>query len=170
MAVLATQTIVGNIGRIYELRQVGKNNTSVVDFSVAVTPRKKGDDGEWTDGETYWVTVTAWQKLADNVAASFKSGDRVFAHGRMEMKEGYEKDGEKFPPRPIMIADFAGLEVSYHPAESKRSTANKASNNNGDAVQSRPTQTAAPAAPSQDDIFNDDDFGFGGDDEDDLFN
>ena len=33
------QTIVGNVGNVYELRRVGKDNRAVIDFSVAVTPR-----------------------------------------------------------------------------------------------------------------------------------
>lgn len=158
MAILAQQTIVGNIGRVYELRTVGKNNTPVIDFSIAVTPRKKDGD-EWVDGETYWVTVTAWNKLAENVAESFNAGDRVFVVGRTDMKEGYtNKNGEEQPARPIVIADFAGLEISYAPAESKREA-----RGGGNRQASRPAAAKkAPAkpAPVEDDIFADDlDFG-----------
>jgi single-stranded DNA-binding protein len=40
MAILATQTIVGNIGRVYEAREVGEQKREVIDFTVAVTPRR----------------------------------------------------------------------------------------------------------------------------------
>lgn len=173
MAILAQQIIVGNIGKVYDLRTVGKDNTPVVDFSVAVTPRKRDGD-EWKDGETYWVTVTAWNKLAENVAASFNSGDRVIVYGRVEMKDGYtNRDGEAVPARPIMVADFAGLEVSYAPAESKRvrgggnggGSDRSSSRSSGPSQQRREAPKPAPK-PAEDDLFgDDDDFSFGdGDD------
>ena len=155
MATLAQQVLVGNIGKVYDLRTVGKNNSAVLDFSLAITPRKKeGDD--WVDGETYWVNCTAWNKLAENISESFKSGDRVIVVGRTDMKEGYtNKDGDAMPARPILIVDFAGLEVSYNGAESKRKTS-------GEGRSSAPARPAAKkAAPpkkeeAEDDIFADD--------------
>lgn len=157
MAILAQQTIVGNVGRVYDLRTVGKNNTPVLDFSVAVTPRKKDGD-EWVDGETYWITITAWNKLAENVAESFKSGDRVFVYGRIEMKSGYtNKEGNAVEGRPIMIADFAGLEVSYNAAESKRES------HSGQGRSSKPSpkkETSPKPAAKDDDLFGEDDFDF----------
>ena len=77
MAILSTQVLVGNVGRVYDLRTVGSENRKVIDFTIAVTPRKKVGD-EWTDGDTYWSTVTAWGRLAENIAESFNAGDRIF--------------------------------------------------------------------------------------------
>lgn len=158
MAILAQQVIVGNIGKVYELRNVGKQNTPVVDFSVAVTPRKQVD-GEWTDGDTYWVTVTAWNRLAENVVASFKSGDRVFAIGRMEMKPGYtNREGVAVDGRPVMIADFAGHEISFNPASSERrpGSGNAASRPAAKAAASKPAPKAAESAIDWDDEDDDD--------------
>lgn len=152
MAILAQQTIVGNVGRVNELRTVGSKNTAVLDFAVAVTPRVKNGDN-WEDGETYWVSVTAWDKLAENIAASFKVGDRVFVHGRVDMKPGYtNKEGVEVAARPIVIAQFAGLEVSYAAAESKRQRSG------GGSAQAKP----AAAAPAED-MFSNDDFDFDSD-------
>jgi single stranded DNA-binding protein len=139
MAILATQTIVGNIGRVYEAREVGEQKREVIDFTVAVTPRKKvGDD--WTDGDTYWVTVTAWGKLAVNVKESFNSGDRVFIIGRTDMKPGYtNKEGVEIAPRPILVADFAGHEISSHPAQTTRK-----SGGSGGGSYSAPARQSAP--------------------------
>lgn len=166
MAILAQQLLVGNVGKVYDLRSVGKDKTAVVDFSMAITPRKRqGDD--WVDGETYWVNVTAWGKLAENVEASFKSGDRIFVYGRTEMKESYtNREGEKMPARPIVVADYAGLEISYAPAESKRTRGGSSGGS------SNPSRSSAPAARNEekpapakveDDLFADDDFDFGDD-------
>jgi single-strand DNA-binding protein len=162
MAILATQTLVGSIGRKYELRTVGKDQ-QVIDFSIAVTPRKKVD-GEWTDGETYWLTVTAWGRLAKNIDESFNSGDRVFVFGRTEMKAGYtNKEGVEVPARSILIAEFAGHEVSYNPAHSDRPAKGEGGGGNFER-RSAPAAKAAPAkaAPKP----ADDDLDFGGDDDD----
>lgn len=160
MAILASQTLVGSVGRVYDLRTVGKDNQEVIDFTVAVTPRKRVD-GEWTDGETYWVTITAWGKLAKNVSESLNSGDRVFVHGRTDMKSGYtNKEGVEVAARPILIADFVGLELSYHPAHSDRPARGERNSSNGSENRSSSSKPAAkPAAkPADDDLdFGDDD-------------
>jgi len=163
MAILASQTLVGSIGRVYDLRTVGKDNQEVIDFTIAVTPRKKVD-GEWTDGETYWLTITAWGKLAKNVSESFNSGDRVFVIGRTEMKAGYtNKEGVEVAARPILIAEFAGLELSYHPAHSDRPARGERSEGRP-AAASRPAASAPKAAAKP--APKDDDLDFGDDDDD----
>jgi len=170
MAVLANQTLVGSIGRVYDLRTVGRDNQEVIDFTVAVTPRKKVD-GEWTDGETYWITVTAWGKLAKNVSESFNSGDRVFVYGRTDMKNGYtNKEGVEVPARPIVIAEFTGLELSFHPAHSDRPargdrerSENRSSNNSRSNSSSNSAPSVKKPAPKSDDDLDfgdDDDEGF----------
>lgn len=159
MAILTTHTVVGNIGSIYKMRTVGKDNREVIDFTVAATPRKKvGDD--WVDGETYWLNVTVWGKLAANVEKSFKAGDRVVVIGRMDMKPGYKnKDEVEVPARPILIADFAGLEVGYHPAKSERVSRSSDSS-------SKPSSDSAPASKKTSSKKDDDlDLGFGDDDD-----
>lgn len=169
MAVLATQTLVGSVGRVYDLRTVGKDNLEVIDFTVAVTPRKKVD-GEWTDGETYWNTITAWGKLAKNISESLNPGDRVLVIGRTEMKDGYtNKDGVDVPARPIIIADFVALELSYNPAHSDRpargergsynggGSSNRSNDRSESRSSSRQEAPAKKAPKDDDDLFGDDD-------------
>jgi single-strand DNA-binding protein len=162
MAVLATQQIVGNIGKVYEPREVGEQKREVIDFTVAVTPRKKVND-EWVDGDTYWVNVTAWGKLAVNVKESFASGDRVIIIGRTDMKAGYtNKSGEEVPPRPIVVADFAGLEVSNHSAHSTRKSGGGSAANGAQTArptQNRPAQQQKPAPAADDFDFDSPEFG-----------
>jgi len=51
---------------------------------VASTPRRldKGT-GEWSDGQTLWFGVTCWRSLAENIAASLHTGDKVVLTGRL---------------------------------------------------------------------------------------
>lgn len=170
MAILATQTIIGNIGKVYEMRTVGKDNREVIDFSVAVTPRKQVD-GEWTDGETYWVNITAWGRLAANIKDSFKQGDRVFIIGRTDMKPAYthKTSGDEIPARPYVVAEFAGLEISNDPAQSDRVPGGRRGNDSSSSRSEAPAKkrSAAPAKKAPAKIEDDDlDFDFDDDDDD----
>lgn len=160
MAILSTQVLVGNVGRVYDLRTVGSENRKVIDFTIAVTPRKKVGD-EWTDGDTYWSTVTAWGRLAENIAESFNAGDRVFVYGRTEMKPGYtNREGVEVDARPIIVAEFAGHEVSFNAATSARvagkSSYSEASKPVSKPVESKPTATKDVFDADDDDLFGDD--------------
>lgn len=160
MAILATQTLVGSVGRVYDLRTVGKDNLEVIDFSLAMTPRKKVND-EWVDGETYWINVTAWGKLAKNISESFNPGDRVFVIGRTDMKSGYtNKEGVEVAAKPILVAEFAGLEVSYNAAHSDRPARGERSSESRSSSSSERTAPKKEARPKVDEDvidFDDDD-------------
>lgn len=80
----------GNLGNDAEFG-LTKNGDEYTRFSVAVTPRIKRDD-EWVDGETQWVSVTAWRTLASR-AASLAKGTRVTVKGTLTLDEYVAKDG-----------------------------------------------------------------------------
>ena len=66
---------------------------SSVSLRVACTPRwVDRETGEWTDGETSFVTVLCWRTLADNVAKCLHKGEPVLVKGRLHVRP-YEKDG-----------------------------------------------------------------------------
>ena len=57
---------------------------SSVSLRVACTPRwVDRETGEWTDGETSFVTVLCWRTLADNVAKCLHKGEPVLVKGRL---------------------------------------------------------------------------------------
>ncbi len=70
------------------------NGLSVASVRVAATPRVKRQ-GEWTDGETTWFTVTAWRMLADHLRDSVKRGDAIVVHGRLRTETWRSKDEEE---------------------------------------------------------------------------
>lgn len=181
MAVFAQEVLVGNVGNIFEKRVVGKDNISVIDFSVAVTPRKR-DGNDWVDGETYWMSCTAWGKTADNIADTFNKGDRVIVIGRIDMKDAWtNKDGEEKPARPYLNVEFAGLELSYYSATSNRpsskgnyksnkSSNNSSSRNNVKSANNNHNNEPAPkfSDSKKDDDLLDDDFDLDFSDFDDI--
>lgn len=69
------------------------NGAAVLSMRVAWTTRyiDRGT-GEWVDGNTSYVTVSCWRKLADNVAMCLRKGDPVVVKGRLSVRP-YEKDG-----------------------------------------------------------------------------
>ena len=77
-----------------ELRYANNGN-SVTNFRVASNSRRKNQQtGQWEDGDTTFLTVSAFGGLGENVAARFKKGQRVNISGQLKQRE-YEKDGQK---------------------------------------------------------------------------
>jgi single-strand DNA-binding protein len=88
----AQVSLTGYVATQPKYRTVG-NGATVVSMRVAWTTRyiDRGT-GEWVDGNTSYVTVSCWRKLADNVALCLRKGDPVVVKGRLSVRP-YEKDG-----------------------------------------------------------------------------
>lgn len=101
-----TITISGNIAADIE-PSFTRGGTTVVNFSIADTPRIKDDKtGEWRDGETLWQRVAAFGALAENIAQSFKKGDRVVVTGRLVQKSYRDKEDQKRTYTEIRAEDI----------------------------------------------------------------
>lgn len=165
-SVLAEVTVVGQVGKVYELRRT-KDNRANVDFSVAVTTRRRDDStGKWVDGDTTWHNIKAWGMLAENIEKSLKSGDRVMVKGYYTLRKEFTKDdGTVIPARNQFVATHVGLELAFDPAHSERKSKNGGSNGNysnstSSASQSSTQTKSAPAEDKNnlDDLTLDDDF------------
>ena len=66
----------------------------MVNFRIASTERFKGEGG-WQNGDTLFMTVTAWRGLAENVAESARKGTRVIVTGRLRQRTYETREGEK---------------------------------------------------------------------------
>jgi len=65
-----------------------------VSMRVAWTPRWiDRASGEWADGNTSFVTVLCWRRLAANVATCIRRGDPVVIKGRLSIRPYEDKDG-----------------------------------------------------------------------------
>ncbi|MEX2290966.1 MAG: single-stranded DNA-binding protein [Mycobacteriales bacterium] len=90
-----TITVVGNVGAPPRTRVVA-GGAVVTDFRIASTPRKVDrSTGVWSDGETIWFGVSCWRLLAENVAASVRTGDRVVVTGRLVARSWKNEQGEE---------------------------------------------------------------------------
>jgi single-strand DNA-binding protein len=78
----------GYVGGEVEFRN---NTVATASFRLACTPRiRRG--GDWTDGETTWLTITCFRALAENAASSIRKGDPVLVVGRLRTQV-WSKDG-----------------------------------------------------------------------------
>lgn len=128
-------TLVGNLNGEPELR-LTPSGIPVCKFRMAQTPRVK-DGNEWKDGEPFWINVTAWRNLGENVAETLKSGTRVIVMGRLGQRSYDHKDGYKVTVVEL-TADAVGPDLNYATA-----TVTKVSRSDGGAGGGRPAQAAA---------------------------
>jgi single-strand DNA-binding protein len=84
-------TISGNVVEKPKLRRT-RNGHYVANFRVASTARRYDrEKGAWVDGDTLFVSVSAWRGLGQNVAESLDKGLPVIVHGRYYQRE-YKQD------------------------------------------------------------------------------
>lgn len=61
---------------------------TITSFRVASQQRRYDRQrSAWVDGTTNWYSVSAFRRLAENVAASVSKGDRVLVAGRMRVRD-----------------------------------------------------------------------------------
>lgn len=87
-------TAAGNATRDPELRYT-QGGKAVCSFAIACNKRVKNADGDWEDGPTTFVNVTAWDQLAENVAATVTKGARVIVTGELFLDQFERDDGTK---------------------------------------------------------------------------
>jgi single-strand DNA-binding protein len=104
-------TIIGNTCADPELRYA-TSGTAVLNVSVAVNHRVKGEDGQWTDGTPDFFNVVAFKTLAENVAESVPKGTQVIVKGRLQIREWEGKQGDKMKTVEV-VADNIGVGLQW---------------------------------------------------------
>lgn len=66
----------------------------VAQFRIAVNRNFKLKDSEQWQEDTFFVTIIAWNRLAEKVEKTFKKGNVVFVEGSLKIRD-YEVDGVK---------------------------------------------------------------------------
>ncbi|MFD0279325.1 single-stranded DNA-binding protein [Kitasatospora sp. NPDC127111] len=80
-------TVIGNVATEVSYTQTA-GGVPVANFRLASTERRYDRQKEgWVDGETQWVTVTAWRALAGHLIGSLAKGDPVVVSGRLRVRE-----------------------------------------------------------------------------------
>lgn len=97
---IAPATLVGNVTKEPEIRYTPTGKI-VVNFTVAVTRKKKDETGQWVDKGTLFESCTAWGLVAEAVANNVKKGDPVIVLGRYE-DSSYEAEIKDSQGNPVI--------------------------------------------------------------------
>ena len=116
----------GHVGTEVDIR----GNGSVTAFRLACTPRVRGKDGEYSDGNTTWIDVTCFRSLATHVAASVRKGDPVIVIGKLRTSV-WVKDGQT-RERLGLEAETVGHDLSRGTAIFRKSVRSSAEPTDGE--------------------------------------
>jgi single-strand DNA-binding protein len=88
-------TVVGNMATAVKSRRLPSGDL-VATFRIASNERRRAAAGgdEWIQGDSLFVQVTCWRRLAENVLESLGVGDPVLVRGRL-YTDDYELDGKR---------------------------------------------------------------------------
>lgn len=99
MASFNNCTFSGNLGRDPEIRYF-EDGKMVANFSIAVESRK---------GQTLWIAVKVWGKMAQVIADYVRKGSRLIVSGELQ-EETWEKDGQKKSRMSLNCQNFIMLD------------------------------------------------------------
>jgi single-strand DNA-binding protein len=113
--------MVGNVVTDPVARRVGEGE--VIRFRVASSSRKRTAEGTWEPGNSLFVTVSCWGRVAEGVAGVIIKGDPVVVVGHVYTSDYDDKEGNRrssIEVRAISVGpDLARCKVKIDP--SKRS-------------------------------------------------
>ena len=91
------------LNRVQLIRRLGKDPESrftptgkkVTHFSLAVSSRRKGKDGEAKE-YTEWVNIEAWERLGEVCQEYLKKGSLIYLEGRLKTDKHEDKSESRF--------------------------------------------------------------------------
>lgn len=133
-------TIIGNVvsNEGIQLKFAGNGN-AVANFTVLEKGRKYNrDSNQWEDADASFHRISAFGKLAENIAESCEKGTRVIVDGKLFEREYQTSDGETKRTWQV-TADDVAVSLKWDIARVERQEG-----------QSRPQQNRRPAQQIQD--------------------
>ena len=103
---MSTLTIAGNLTATPELRNVN-GGRSVVSFSLAENRRWADKATGATQEAVTYLDVTAWGAMAEHVATSLHTGDRVLVTGRLEQRSWEVPEGARHTKLELLATEVA---------------------------------------------------------------
>ena len=110
----------GNLADDPELRftPTGK---AMCRLRVGHNTRRRNTAGDWVNGPTMWVTVTAWEALAERIAEHLHRGDTVLVEARDDLSVwAYLNNNDKPAGQLQVTAANVSLSLRFHGAQAKR--------------------------------------------------
>lgn len=113
-------TMTGNL--VYDPVKRLFGERTMASLRLAHTPRFRDTQGEWKDGDTTFLDVTCWGRLAINVCESLSKGSAIIVSGRLQAKERGGEDGAPKRTYYDIIATVVGPDLNAYatmPVQSK---------------------------------------------------
>ena len=92
MPALNHVSLIGRLGKDPESRFT-PNGKKVAHFSLAVSQRWKGTDGQSRE-HTEWVNIEAWGRLGEICQQYLHKGSLIYLEGRLKTDKYEDKEGE----------------------------------------------------------------------------
>lgn len=115
---LPTITGVARLTDDPELRY-SPSGVAVCKVRLAFNSRKKDENGQWVDGDTFFVDGSVFRQEAENVAESLTRGLEVVVTGRLKTRRYETKDGDKRSVVELMV-DGIGPTLKFATAHVKK--------------------------------------------------
>lgn len=97
----------GNLVADVELR-FSQNGKAIAKCRIACNERKRGEDGEWSDVSTTFLSVTLFGQRAED-ATELRKGQRVIVTGRLAQRTWDAPDGTKRSDYEVKADEIAGV-------------------------------------------------------------
>jgi single-strand DNA-binding protein len=102
-------TLIGNLGNKPEMRYT-PSGTAVTNFSLAVSRRWTGNDGQQQE-KTTWFRVTAWERRAEVASQYLNKGSKVMVIGEVtEARPWTDRDGNQRASIEVLAQEIKFLE------------------------------------------------------------
>lgn len=100
--------LIGRLGSDPAMRYT-PTGTPVANFRMAVNHRRTTPEGESHD-DTTWLTVVAWQRLAETIDQYVRKGRRVYVEGRLQTRQWEDQSGQKRNTTEVVATDLIMLD------------------------------------------------------------
>lgn len=121
------------------------SGVAVCSASAAASSRKKDGD-KWVDDKTTWVRLTAFRRIAENMAESLHKGDLVMVTGKLQVEDW--ESGDKKGRSVDILVDSIGPSLSVATATIRKgersSSSSSSSSSDGDPWATPPQDDEPP--------------------------
>ena len=107
MAGLNKVMLIGNLGADPELRFTA-NGAAVANFRIACSRTYTDRDGQRQE-VTEWVSIVAWQRLAELCGQYLSKGRPVFVEGRLQTRQWQDREGNNRYTTEVVANDVQFL-------------------------------------------------------------
>lgn len=100
--------LAGNLVADPELRFTPGGH-AVCKMRVACNDRKRDQSGNWVDGDTTFLDLTAWKLKAEACAEQFTKGSKVIATGRLSQRTYETSAGERRTVYEVVVEEIGQM-------------------------------------------------------------